>query len=86
MEIGVKVVVVYFKKKLKGIPPFFNLAGHPQTKNEQNQFAMMVVESCEMDVTKDRNAVLLNESTYGVACKAQFNKTPTLSYPENGKK
>ena len=42
------------------MPPFFTLAGHLQTTNEQDQFALMVVEACEMATMKDRNAVLLN--------------------------
>ena len=35
----------------------------------------MVVEACEIAATKDRNAVLLNESTDFVACQVQFDKT-----------
>ena len=46
----------------------------------------MVVEACEMAAMKDGNTILLNESTYGVACEEQFNKTPTLSYLDSGKK
>ena len=68
------------------MPPFFILAGHTQTTNENNQFLLMVVESCEIAAMKDVNYVLLNESTYGVACKVQFNKKLTLSYLDGGKK
>ena len=39
-----------------------------------------------MSTMKDGNAVLLNESTYGVACKVQFNKKLTLSYLDGGEK
>ena len=46
----------------------------------------MVVEACEMAATKDRNDVLLNESTDCVACEVQFNKTPNISYLDSGKK
>ena len=46
----------------------------------------MVVEACEMASTKDRNDVLLNESTYGVAYEVQFNMTLTISYLDGGKK
>ena len=46
----------------------------------------MVVEDCEMAGMKDRNSVLLNASTGGVACDVQFNNKPTLSYLYSGKK
>ena len=68
------------------MPPFFTLAGHPQTTNENNKFALMVVEAFEMAAMKYGNAVLFNESTDGVACEVQFNKTLTLSYLDVGKK
>ena len=87
METEIKFVVVSFQNTPKGImPQFFTLYSHPQTTNENNQFALMVVEACEMAVMKDGNAVPLNESTYGVACEVQFNKTLTLSYLDGGKK
>ena len=62
MATEVKVVVVSFHNTPKGMPPFFTLAGHPQTTNENNQFALMAVEACEMAAMKDGNAVLLYES------------------------
>ena len=68
------------------MPPLFTLSGHPQTTNERNQIALMVVEACEMSAIKDGNAVLLNQSIDGVAYKVKFNKTLTLSYLESGKK
>ena len=68
------------------MPPFFTLAGHPQTTNKKNQFALMVVEYCEMDVMKDGNAFLLKDSTDGVEFKVQFNKTITISYLDGGNK
>ena len=86
MAIEVKVVVVSFQNTPKGMSQFFTLAGHPQTTNEQNQFAPMVVEACEMAATIDGNDVLLNEKTYGVACEVKFNKTPTLLYLDSGNK
>ena len=46
----------------------------------------MVVEAWEMAATKDINAVILNESTYVVVYKVQFNKTLTLSYLYSVKK
>ena len=46
----------------------------------------MVVEACEMAAMKYINAVLLNESTDGVAYKVQFNNTLTFSYLDSGKK
>ena len=46
----------------------------------------MMVEACEMAAVKDGNAVLLNDSTDGVACEVQFNKTLTISYLDVGKK
>ena len=64
----VNVVVVWFQNTPKGMPPFFTLSGHPQTTNEHNQFALMMVEACEMDAMKDGNDVLLNDSTDGVVC------------------
>ena len=78
MATEVKVFVVSFQNTPKGIPPYLTLAGHSQTTNEQNPFALMVVEACEMAALKYGNAVLLNESTDDVACKLQFNKIPTL--------
>ena len=86
MATEVKVVVVSFHNTPKGMPPFFTLSGHPQTTNEQNKFALMVVEACEMAAMKDGNYVLLNESTYGVACEVQFNKPLTISHLNVGKK
>ena len=86
MATEVKVVVVYFQNTPKGMPHFFSLAGHPQITNKHNKFALMVVEACEMAVIKYGNAVLLNESTDCVACEVQFNKTPTISYLDSGKK
>ena len=68
MSLEVKVVVVSFQNAPKGMPHFFILAGHPQTTNENNQFALMLAEACEMDAMKDRNDALLNDLTYGVAC------------------
>ena len=65
---------------------FFTLDVHPQSTNEENQFALMMVEACEMAEMKDGNVVVLNESTYGVACEVQFNKTLNLSYLDGGKK
>ena len=78
MATEVKVVVVSFQNTPKGILPYLTLAGQSQTTNEQNPFALMVVEACEMAAFKYGNAVLLNESTDYVACKVQFNKIPTL--------
>ena len=86
MATGVKVVVVYFHNTPKGMPPVFTLAGNSQTTNKQNQFALMVVEACEMASMKYGNAVLFNESTDCVVCKVQFNKTPMISYLDSGKK
>ena len=86
MAIEVKVVVVSFQNKPKGMSPIFTLASHPQTTNKQNQSALMVVEACEMAAMKDINSVILNESTYVVVYKVQFNKTLTLSYLDSGKK
>ena len=53
---------------------------------KNNEFALMVVEACEMAAMKDRSSVLLNESIDGVVCEVQFNKTLTLSYLDGGKK
>ena len=53
---------------------------------KKNQFALMVVEACEMAAIKDGNYVHLNESIDGVACKVHFNNTLTLSYLDGGKK
>ena len=78
MATEVKVFVVSFQNTPKGIPPYLTLAGHSQTTNEQNPFALMVVEACEMDAMKDVNAVLLNESTDDVVFRVQFNKIPTF--------
>ena len=66
MTTDVKVVIVYFHNTPKVIPPLFTLFGHPQATNKNNQFALMVVEACEMAAKKYGNAVLLNESTYDV--------------------
>ena len=78
MATEVKVVVVYFQNTPKVMSPFFTLSGHPKTTNEKNQFVLTVVEACKMDVMKDGNSVLLNESICGVACKVQCNKTTTM--------
>ena len=86
MVTGFKVVVVSFQNAPKGMPPFLTLAGHPQTTNEKNQFALMVVEACEMDSMKDRNSVLLNKSKDGVVCEVKFKKTLTMSYLGGGNK
>ena len=59
MVAEVKVVVVSFQNTPKGVPPFFTLSGYPQTTNEQNQLALVVVKACEMAALKDRNSVLL---------------------------
>ena len=64
----------------------FTLNGNPQTTNENNQFALRVVEACEMAAMKYGNSVLLNESTDGVSCELQFNKTINISYLDSGKK
>ena len=50
------------------MPSFFTLSGHPQTTNEHNQFAPMMVEACEMAAMKDVNNILLNYSIDGVVC------------------
>ena len=79
MATEVKVVVVSLYNTPKVIPTFFTLAGQPKTEKEQNQFTLMVAEACEMYAMKDGNTIILNESTDGVACEIQFNKTLTLS-------
>ena len=86
MSTEVKVVVVYFQKTSKGMPQFLTLAGHPQPTNKQNQFALMVVEYCEMAAMKDGNTVLLNDSIYGVTYEVQLNKTLTIFYLDSGRK
>ena len=69
----VKVVVFSFHNTPKGMPKFFTLVGHPKSTNKQNQFALIVVEACEMAAVKDGNTILFRESTYSVAHKVQFN-------------
>ena len=66
MATEVKVVVVSFQNTTEVMPIFLTLASQPQTKNEHNQFALIMVEACEMAAIKYGNAILLNESTYGV--------------------
>ena len=53
MATEVKVVVFSFQNTPKGMPPSFSLSDHPQTTTKQNQFALVVVEVCEMDAMKD---------------------------------
>ena len=53
MATEVTVVVFSFQNTPKGMPPSFSPSDHPQTTNKQNQFALVVVEVCEMDAMKD---------------------------------
>ena len=85
MATEVKVVVVSFQDTTEVMPIFLTLASQPQTKNEHNQFALIMVEACEMAAIKYGNAILLNESTYGVEQEVQPNKTLTISYLENSR-
>ena len=82
----IKVVVVSFQDTPKGMPQYFALGVHPQNTNEKNQFSLMVLEAFEMSAMKYRNAVLMNDSTDGVACEVQFNKPLTISHLNVGKK
>ena len=50
---------------------------HKLQMNRTN-FALMVVEACEMAAMKYGNSILLNELTYDVACEVKLNKTLTL--------
>ena len=84
MATEVKFIFIYFQNTPKVMPPFFTLAGHPQTTNEQNKFALMVVEACEMAAMKDGNSVLLDKPTDGIACEVKFNKTLNISYIYGG--
>eukprot|EP00957_Ditylum_brightwellii_P197062 15012861-Ditylum_brightwellii.AAC.1 len=69
MATEVKVVVVSFQNTPSRMTPFLTLDGNPQTTNEQSQFELMVIESCSIAAMKDSNAILLNESKYGISCE-----------------
>ena len=60
--------------------PYSDLAKNPHTINESNDFVQVALETCEESAKQDDNTVILNESTDGVSCELEWNKSLTLAY------